>query len=384
MTQKMVKRMIIMLLIVGLVFGAIQGYHMFVAQMMKKYLSANSQPAATVSAISAKKTSWQRQIKTVGTLRAVEGVMISSEVSGMVKKIHFKSGDTVKKGQLLIELDNSQERAQLQGLEANMALAKINFERNQEQIQVQSISQAQLDTSIANFKRAEADVMMQKALMDKKQIRAPFDGVLGISKINLGQFINPSEKIVSLQNRAALYVDFTLPQQEISSLAMNQKIMVNITNLDHDKAKNNMVGSIHALDSEVNQTSRNIKVEGLIENTNQQILPGMFVRVLINIGQPKTLFTLPQTALSFNAFGTTAFVLQPKEEKDQEKSGWIAQQVFVETGDRRGDQVSILSGIKDGDMVVTSGQIKLKNGTPVIINNSLEPTNNPMPTPQEK
>jgi len=384
MKQKMVKRMVIMLLIVGVIFGGIQGYHMFMAQMMKKYMAANGRPAATVSAMVAHQEIWQRQIKTVGTLRAVQGVTISSEVAGIIDAIDFNSGESVKKGQLLLELEHSQELAQLKGLEASLTLAKINLARNKKQIMVQAISQSQLDTSEANFKRAESDLMTQRALIAKNLIRAPFNGVLGINKMNLGQFINPAQQLVSLQNTDKLYVDFSLPQNELPYLKKNQNIIVDVAHAEQSNDENKIVGTIHAIDSEVNQASRNINVEGLVERKNRDILPGMFVRVGINIGQPKELLTLPQTALSFNAFGTTAFVLHAKKPTDKNKASWVAQQVFVKTGDTRGDQVSILSGLKEGDMVVTSGQIKLKNGTPVIINNSLTPSNNPAPTPQEK
>jgi len=379
MKNRMTKRMIIMLLAIGLLFGAIVGYQMFVANMMKKFMSGNALPPATVSAMAVKTAPWQRQLSAVGTLRAVQGVDISSEVAGIVKKVSFKSGDEVKKGGLLLELDASEQLAKLAALTASRHLAEINHKRNREQLQAHTISQALVDASAAELDRSKAEEQAQLAATEKRQIRAPFDGRLGVATINPGQFINPAEKIVTIQNTRALFVDFNLPQKTLTSLKTGQKISIDSdTGVHRD-------GNISAINAKIDRATRNIALEGMVGNADNSLLPGMFVRVHIDVGAPEQLLTLPQTAVSYNPYGSTLFIAQDeKPAEGAEKPVLLARQVFVKTGARRGDQIAILDGIKEGDMVVTSGQLKLKNGTPLIIDNSVMPANEIAPHPQEQ
>ena len=377
MNKRMTKRMIIMLLSVGTLFAGIIGYQMFVASMMKKFLSANALPPATVTAMEVKREAWQPQLATVGTLRAVQGVDISSEVSGIVKAVHFKSGDWVEKGALLLELDASEEKAQLDALAASRRLAEINLKRNREQLAIKAISQAELDTSEAELNRLDAEVARQRAAVDKKRIKAPFSGRLGVTTINPGQYINPAEKIVSLQNREMLYVDFNLPQKSLTGLNKGQEIRINSdTGIQRQ-------GEINAINAAVNTSTRNIMLEGVIENKDDALIPGMFVKVAINVGEPQQQLTLPQTAISYNPYGSTLFIAKKEKATDGDNPALVAHQVFVKTGSRRGDQVAILDGINEGDMIVTSGQMKLTNGTPLIIDNTVTPANEIAPQPQE-
>ncbi|OIO68818.1 MAG: efflux transporter periplasmic adaptor subunit [Zetaproteobacteria bacterium CG1_02_49_23] len=378
MKKPMFKRMLIMLMIVGAIFGAIRGFQMFVAGEMKKYLAANGQPPATVTAVEVKRELWQQQLTAVGNLRAVQGVDISSEISGMVKKVYFQSGDSVKKGDLLVELNSDEELAQLQSLQASRKLAEITLGRDRQQLKVHAISQAQLDASQAALTNAQAQALRQQAVIDKKSIRAPFDGRLGVSRINEGQFINPAEAIVSLQNSQSLYVDFNLPQKHVAELKVGQSISVYST----QEKDIRIDGFISAINAKVDSNTRNVLVEGKIDNQGGTLLPGMFVNVSIHIGEPKSWLTLPQTAISYNAYGSTLFIAT-KEKDSATDAKSVAQQVFVKTGDKRGDQVAVLEGLSEGDMVVTSGQLKLKNGTPLIINNSVLPANEAAPKPQE-
>lgn len=377
MNKRMTKRMIIMLISVGALFAAIIGYQMFVASMMKQFLSANAQPPATVTAMEVTQQAWQPQRSAVGTLRAVQGVEMSSEVAGIVKKIHFKSGDRVAAGALLVELDASEETAQLAALRASRKLAEINLKRNREQFEIQAISQAQLDTSEAELDRLNAEEARQLAAIDKKRIRAPFAGRLGVSTLNPGQFINPAEKIVSLQNRRALYVDFKLPQRELTGLKTGQEIYIDSDTAVHRR------GEISAINAAIDAATRNIALEGRLDNEDDMLLPGMFVRVSINMGPPEQRLTLPQTAVSYNPYGSTLFIAREETPPQGGEAVLTAQQVFVKTGDRRGDQIAILEGVNEGDMVVTSGQMKLKNGTPLIIDNAITPANEIAPRPQE-
>ena len=381
MKRTMSKRMIIMLVSVGGLFAAIIGYQMFVASMMKKFLASNAQPPATVTAMQVKRETWQPQLSAVGNLRAFQGIEVSSEVAGVVKKNHIHSGDWVKKGDLLIELSSDEEAAQLQAMKASRKLAEINFKRDQEQFDIHAISQSQLDASQANVTSARAQQFKQQAIVDKKRIRAPFAGRLGVSQISEGQFINPAEPLVSLQDSSSLYVDFSLPQKHVHAL----KAGLDITVASAQNGELLIKGLITAINSSVDLNTRNVLIEGKIANSDGLMLPGMFVNVKIDMGKPQQLLTLPQTAISFNAYGSTLFVA--KAEKGQAnlkaEQKLLAQQVFVKTGDKRGDQVAILEGIKEGDTVVTSGQLKLKNGTPLIINNNVLPANAPAPKPQE-
>lgn len=381
MKKPMSKRMIIMLSIVGGVFAIIIGYQMFVASMMKQFLAANAQPPATVTATQVKTEIWQPQLASVGTLRAIHGVNISAEIAGIVKKIHFKSGDLVKKGDLLIELNSAEEAAQLQSLQASRKLAEINLNRDKRQFAVHAISKSKLDASQAELTSRRAQEVQQQAIIDKKRIRAPFDGRLGITQINPGQYLNAAQPIVSLQDTSKLYIDFSMPQKYVTQLNRGQAI-----NVMANGAQQVISGAVITINSIVDNATRNVQVEGLIDNSNGTLLPGMFVNVKINIGEPRQLLTLPQTAISYNAYGSTLFVAQEQKNPDQPdaKAHQIAQQVFVKTGDKRGDQVAILEGLKAGDTVVTSGQLKLKNGTPLIINNTVLPANEPAPKPQEQ
>lgn len=375
--MKLIKRMVVMLLLVGLLFGGVVAYQNFVAEMMKGFLAANANPPATVTAVEVDYAPWQPQVKAIGTLRAVQGVSLKAEVSGVVKAVHFRSGQAVKQGALLLELDSTVEQAQLQALQASRELAEINLRRDRQQFKIHAISQAQLDAAESELKSRRAQEMQQQAVIDKKQIRAPFAGRLGISRVELGQLLNSGESVVSLQNMDALYVDFNLPQQHLSKIHTGQPIHLH-ANID---AAMEVSGKIHAIHAEVDRETRNIEVEGVIDNRNGVWRPGMFVHLKVDNGKPQQHLTLPQTAISYNAYGATLFLVQQEEDAEP---NLVAQQVFVETGGRRGDQVAILSGVERGDRVVTSGQMKLKNGTPLIIDNSIVPANEAAPQPQEQ
>ena len=375
----MKKRMIWMVAIVGFVFAAIIGYQMFVATMMKQFLASNAQPPATVTATQVKAEAWQPQLASVGTLRAIQGVEISAEIAGLVKKVHFRSGDEVKKGDLLLEMNSDEEAAQLLALKANRKLAEINLKRDEQQFKVHAISNSKLDASKAELSSRRAAEQQQQAIIDKKRIRAPFAGRLGITQINPGQYLNPAERIVTLQNGRALYIDFSMPQKYVTQLQKGQTISV-----DTGNGAQAISGTISTINSVVDNSTRNVQVEGLIDNSDGKLLPGMFVNVTIDIGAPQNLLTLPQTAISFNAYGSTLFVAREEQGAEEGETQLVAQQLFVKTGDKRGDQVAIIEGLKEGETVVTSGQLKLKNGTPLIINNEVLPANESAPKPQEK
>lgn len=375
----MTKRMFIMLggiVLLVVVLGL--GFFMHIRNLM----AAAPKPAPQiVSTITAKSSSWQPQLKSVGTLSAVHGVDISSEVAGQVRSVNFKSGQDVKAGDVLVQLNADADIAQLHSLEAAAELAAITLKRDQAQLAVQGVAQAQVDNDAADLKSKKAQVAQQAALVAKKTIRAPFAGRVGITSVNPGQYLNAGDKIVTLQQIDPIYVDFNLPQSQLAAVSVGQKVLIK-TDGTADKT---FTGSVNAINPKIDTSTRNVQVQALIANPGRKLLPGMFANASLDTGKQQSYLTLPQTAITYNAYGSTVFVVVPAG-KDAAAAGGslVAKQVFVQTGPTRGDQVAILSGVKEGEQVVTSGQVKLKNGIAVAINNSVQPANNPNPTPQEQ
>jgi len=343
-------------------------------------MGSQQQPAATVSAMKADYQQWQPQLSAVGTLRAVRGVDVTTEVAGLVRSLEFKSGDEVKAGQVLVQLNADSDIAQLHSLEAAADLANTVYERDKQQLAAEVISKAQVDTDAADLKSKRAQVAQQAALVEKKTIRAPFAGKLGISTVNPGQYLNAGDKIVTLQTIDPIFIDFNLPQQQLPLMGIGQKVT-----LTTDAYKGvTFEGRVNAINPKVDTNTRNVQIEATIPNAKRQLLPGMFANVKVASGDEQRYLTLPQTAITYNPYGSTVFVVKASDKKDDKGNEVLtAQQVFVTAGPTRGDQVAILKGVEPGAQVVTSGQVKLKNGMPVKINNAVQPSDNPNPAPQE-
>lgn len=378
----MTKRMFIMAGgIVLLVAALALGKFLQIRQMMASSPRPGPQ---TVTAIKVQALEWQPQLSSVGTLVAVRGVDVSSEIAGMVRDVRFRSGDEVKSGQVLFALNADADLAQLHALQASADLAATVLARDEAQFAAQAISQAQLDNDRAELKSRRALAAQQQALVDKKTIRAPFPGKLGITAVNPGQFVNPGDKLVTLQTVDPIYVDFYVPQKQLAGLAVGQKL-----SLGSDAWPGAAFPArLTAISPKVDPVTRNVLVEATVANGKRQLLPGMFANVSLEQGERQRRLTLPQTAITYNPYGSTVFVLAPGQGKDAPKDDkgqplLAAQQVFVTTGATRGDQVAVLTGLKEGQTVVTSGQLKLKNGTPVVIDNKVQPANSATPTPQE-
>jgi membrane fusion protein, multidrug efflux system len=377
----MKKRMVIMLVAVAVLLGGIVGFNLFKGYMMQKFMASAPVPAATVSAMTADYQEWQPQLSAVGTLRAVRGVDVTTEVAGLVRSIDFKSGDEVKAGQVLAQLNADSDLAQLHALEAAADLASTVYERDKAQLAAEVISKAQVDTDAADLKSKRALAAQQAALVEKKTIRAPFAGKLGITTVNLGQYLNTGDKLVTLQTIDPIYIDFNLPQQQLPQVSLGQKVLLTADAYPGVAFE----GKINAINPRVDTNTRNVLVEATIPNPKRQLLPGMFATVKVNSGEQQRYLTLPQTAITYNPYGSTVYVIKPSEQKDAQGHPQLtAQQVFVTPGPTRGDQVAILKGVEPGAQIVTSGQVKLKNGMPVVINNAIQPSNSPNPTPQEK
>ncbi len=376
----MIKRMLIMLILVGAVLGGLFGFKTFVNGKIKEAMAGMANMPQTVSATKAETSDWQPKIDAVGTLRAVRGAELSLEVPGVVEAITFQSGDEVKEGQVLLTLRKQDEEARLQSLEATASLAQITYDRDLKQLKAQAISQAIVDNDEANLRNARAQVAVQKAILDKKTLRAPFDGKLGLRQVDLGQFLAAGTMIATLQSLNPIYVDFLLPQQAVAQIAVGDRVRAKIDAFPGHTFE----GKITAINPKIETGSRNVQVRATLPNADQKLMPGMFAAVELDTGAAQRLVTLPQTAVSYNPYGSLVYVVDDKGKGAEAKPELVARQVFVTTGATRGDQVAILKGVSEGDTVVTSGQIKLRNGVPVVVDNRAVPTNDAAPTIVDK
>ena len=387
-TRPMKKRMFIMAGLV-LVLVAVLALGKFL--QIRKMIANSPKPGAqTVSATKVSALEWQPQLGAVGTLIPVRGIDVTTEIAGLVRNVEFKSGQDVAAGTVLIQLNADADIAQMRTLQAAAELAGTVLVRDREQFEVQAISKAQLDADEADVKAKRASVDQQAANVAKRTIRAPFAGKLGITAVHSGQYLNPGDKIVPLQTLDPIYVNFNLPQKQLAGLIVGQ-----VATLTTDAyAAEPFVGRISAINPKIDTDTRTMQIQATLPNPQRRLLPGMFANVIIDVGAKQRYLTLPQTAITYNPYGSTVFVLKAATAGDASKDAkgappvavgtLIAQQVFVTTGPTRGDQVAVLSGIKEGDQVVTSGQLKIKNGTAVVVDNKVQPANNPAPTPQEK
>ena len=362
----MFRRMAIMLVLVGAAFAAIFGFQAFKARMIQKAISGLRNPPQTVSTITAATQSWQQRLEAVGSVRAKEGAGLSAQASGIVKAIHFQSGAKVEKGTLLVELEAADDIAHLEALKAMEALAQLNYDRDSQLLKTDAVSKQTADTDLATLKSNQAQVAQQQALVGYKSITAPFSGRLGIRQVDLGQYIAPGTQIVTLQRLDPIFVDFYLPQQSLAEIKVGQAVTAEVDTWPDLK----FTGKILAINPLVDTASRNVQVRATFSNPDEKLLPGMFVTVDIDVGAPQHYVTLPKTAIYYNSYGDIAYVVKEEGETSGEKQ-YVAQQVFVKTGDTRGDQVAVLSGIEPGDVVVSAGQNKLHNGSPVKIDNKI-------------
>lgn len=368
-------RMIIMLLLVALVFGGIYGFQQFRNQMIAKAIRGGGIPPQAVSTTVVENAVWQPNVEVIGSLQAAQATDLATEVNGLITQIHFKSGEHVKAGEVLLKLNDAPLQAQLAQLKASAALAKQNLDRDRAQLKIKAVSQAVVDSDMATLKGAEAQVKQQEALIDQKTLKAPFSGKLGIRKVDLGEYLPAGTAVVSLQKLDPMYLDFTIPQSELSLIEVGKKISIT-TNAFAGKT---FEGKIKAIEPQVNTSTRNITVRAEIGNPDGLLLPGLFATAKVNQGEEKQYLTLPSTAIAYNPYGSTVFIVKDEGKDDKGKPKLTVEQRVVTTGATRGDQVAILSGLKAGETVVTAGQLKLRNGAPVFINNTIQPSNNPHP-----
>lgn len=377
--------MILMLVLTLAVLGGVFGWWIYKGMKMGKAMAAQKPAPTAVSAAVAKADTWEPTLHAVGSLAAVQGVTLSAEVAGKVVRINFESGQKVKKGDALVELSVSTEKAQLAAAEAAMALAESNFKRTNGLFEKKTLSQSELDAADAQLKQAQAQAAGLKAMIAKKTIRAPFDGDLGIRLINLGEVLKEGQAVVDLQALDPIYVNFTLPQQDVKSIKSQQPINLTVDAYPGETFK----GKVNALDSRLDPTTRSLQVQATLENKDGRLRPGMFGSVDVLLpAQKRDVVVVPQTAIIYNPYGNAVYIIEPAKDKEghevKDEKGQPAlsvRQQFVKLGDTRGDVVAIEDGVKPGERVVTAGQLKLRNGVEVTINNSIAPATNTAPTP---
>ena len=374
----MIKRMILMLLAVAVFLGAI-GFFKFrqVKEAMAQGASFQPPPEA-VTTVVARQDEWSSSVSSIGTVTAVQGVTVSADLPGIVERISFDSGRMVPKGDLLVKLDTSQEEAQLAAAEAQRNLTRLNLERMKGLHQSGVISQSEYDRGLAEAQQSDARVGEIRATIERKTIRAPFSGLLGIRQVNLGQFLNAGAPIVPLQSLRPVYVNFAVPQREMGRLRPGTTVELKPEGGSEVLA----TGRITAVDSVVDPATRNVQIQATFDNADGRLRPGMFVEAQVVMGASQVVVALPASAVSYAPFGDSVFIVEDVKGPDGKTFRGVRQQ-FVKLGGARGDQVAVISGLKPGEEVVTSGVFKLRNGAAVQVNNKIQPANSPAPRPED-
>lgn len=374
----MAKRMILMLVVMVALLGGL-GFVKY--KQVEAAIAAGASfqmPPTAVTTVVAKEETWPSTMSIIGTAAAIQGVTVSADLPGTIDKIHFESGQWVKEGEIMVELDTRQERAQLASLEAQRDLAGINYGRAQELVKQGVIAKQEYDNAAAQQKATEAQVGDIKAAIARKTIRAPFSGVIGIRQVSLGQYLAAGQAIVSLQTLSPIYVNFGVPQQDTGKMIPGH--VMRITNSDLPGMS--FMGRITALDSVISEQTRNIQVQAIVTNKDDKLRPGMFVQVELPLGSPRQVIPLPASAINYAPYGDSVYVVTNMTDPKGKSYRGVKQQVVKVEGSR-GDQVAIISGLNPGDEVVSSGVFKLRNGAPVLINNDVKPSNSASPKPED-
>lgn len=370
-------RLILVIAVMVVLLGGVAAFNAIKAHFIHQFMVKNAEQPQTVSTAVVSYSPWQPQVTAVGSLRAVHGVEVTTQVAGMVQSVDFRSGQTARTGQVLVQLNAAPDIAKLHALQAAAHYAALTYQRDILQYKAQAIGKATLDAATADWKSAEAQAAAQAALVAEETVRAPFAGRLGITTVNPGEYLQPGTAIVSLESLDPIFVDFRLPQSDLSRIRVGQSARVRT---DAFPGKT-FTGRVTSIDSLVDPSTRNFEAEATIANPQRLLRPGMFVDTAVDSGAKRPYLTLPQTAITYNPYGDTVFVVH---EDRGPKARITVEQVFVTLGPTRGDQVAVLKGLKAGDIIVTSGQLKLRNGSIVTINNSVQPLNSPNPSPQEE
>lgn len=388
---KLVWRPVAVVVVTGLVLLGVFKWQAQQGQIVSGFVAYVKSIKPVVSTTVAKTQDWQPHLESIGTFRAVNGADLALEVAGLVDSINFKSGDDVDAGTLLLKLRSDDDEARLRSLEAVADLAQITLDRDERQFKAQAVSQATIDADTANLKNDKAQVAAQKATLDKKFLRAPFAGRLGIRSVDLGQYLPAGQTIVTLQALDPIYLDFYMPEQSLAAIRDGQKVEVHVDTFPGQV----FTGEVVAINPKVDVGSRNVQIRASLRNPDRKLLPGMYAKVEIDTGSPQSYVTLPQTAISYNPYGDTAYIVEDKgpatncQDKERDKDRkcppeLVVKQTFVTTGATRGDQVAVLKGIEEGETIVTAGQIKLHNGSAITVSNEVQPSDDANPKPTDR
>jgi membrane fusion protein (multidrug efflux system) len=340
-----------------------------VLQIGKMMSTPMVMPPTTVSSAVVKEEDWAPTLSAIGSISAVQGAVVSTELSGIVAEINFQNGGVAKKGDVLMRLDSSAEEAQLRTAEADLELARANLERERDLAARKVVSKQELDTAESTFGQKQGAVDNMRAFIAKKQVRAPFDGMLGIRQVNVGQMINAGQQVVQLTALDRVYVDFALPQQNLPQLGTGYEARVQADALPGHEFK----GIVTAINSMVDAVTRNVGIQATLENPDHALRPGMFVKVDVTLPEKSKTLVIPGSAVSYAPYGNSVFVIDKKKDPKSGKESQSLRQAFVRIGEARGDFVSVKEGLNAGDVVVSTGVFKLRNGMPVVINNDLAP-----------
>jgi membrane fusion protein (multidrug efflux system) len=363
------KRMLIVggitLAVLLAIFGA-WGFNMY--QTMQLY-AGMVQPPETVAASEVGKETWTSGLTAVSTLEPVNGVTLAVEIAGTVASVHFRNGETVREGALLVQLDDTSDRAELKGLEAQYELAQSNLERTKRLVAQRLVSDEQLDAASTEVKRTEAAVQNKRALVAKKAIRAPFGGTTGIRAVNVGQFVPVGTPVVQLQALENLYATFALPQQDLREVKVGQQVSISVDTYPDRR----FAGQVNAIDAAVDAATRTIRVQAVVRNDKRELRPGMYAVVEVASGVPRELVTVPKTAVAYSLYGDSVFIIEAGEPDKDGKPTEVVKRVFVTLGPERDDAVAVLEGLTGGERVVVAGHLKLQNGTKVRVDNTVLP-----------
>lgn len=373
----MSKRMVVMLVGAAVFVATVGGVKVRQIRTATAQAASFRPPPEAVTTSTARLEEWPATLKAIGTTTAVHGVTVTADLPGIVEAITFDSGHTVEAGELLVRLDTRQERAQLAAAEAQSELTRLNLERTKGLFDQGIVAKAEFDRATAEEKQAAARVGEIRATIERKQIRAPFTGLLGIRQVNLGQYLQGGDPVVPLQSLRPIYVNFSVPQRRAGQLHPGGEVRVSAEGMSGPA----FTGRITAVDSVVNEATRNLQVQATLPNTDGRLRPGMFVETEVALGTKDAVVTLPASAISYAPYGDSVFVVAELTSPQGDTYKGVRQQ-FVKLGGARGDQVAVLSGLEDGAVVVSSGAFKLRNGAAVHVDNSVKPANDVTPKPE--
>jgi membrane fusion protein, multidrug efflux system len=377
------KYLVFFVVLLGLFFAVVFGFGFVKFTQIQGFMTlaksgAFEPPPTAVTTDVAKESEWQPTLQSVGSITAVNGVNISTDLAGIVRQIAFESGNKVRSGDLLVRLDTVQEEAQLHQSEAQRDFAAVTLKRDKDLVEKHAIAQSDYDNAEAAFRQSQAAVDQFNALIARKTLRAPFDGVTGIRQVNLGQYLKEGDMVVTLQAFDPIYVNFSLPQQDLSKLAVGQSVTLHVDAYEDQSFQ----GKITAINSLVDQATRNIQVQATFANSDSRLRPGMFAKVSVIMNEKQNVVAIPATAIHYAPYGDSIFIVSEMKDPQGKEYKGVKEQ-FIKTGQSRGDMIAITSGLKPGDEVVTSGVFRLKTGAHVSVNNQIKPGTDLAPNPAD-